>query len=81
MGAGVAVGIGIEGRSWMRFAETEPSLLVVPDTMMVEPVVTSESEPVTLLETVVFGVTRTTCEEPSRVLIVIDRNLPRRRYR
>ena len=52
----------------MRFAETLPSLFVVPDTITVLPLVTSESVPSTLLDTVVSGVMSTTCELPSRVL-------------
>ena len=62
---------GIAGRNWTEVAETEPSLLVVPETMTVEPIETSLIAPLTLLETVVAGVMRTTCELPSRVSSVM----------
>lgn len=55
----------------MREAETLPPLLVVPETMTVEPTEMSLSEPFTLLLTVVLGERSTTCELPSRVLMVM----------
>ena len=64
-------GIADAGRNWMFVAETLPSLLVVPETMTVEPIETSLIAPLTLLETVVAGVMRTTCELPSRVSSVM----------
>jgi hypothetical protein len=55
----------------MRVAERLPSLLVVPETWMVAPVVISASAPSTLFVTVVFGAIRTRRELPSRVLSVM----------